>query len=373
MIILLSLTCLIAIGYGTLILLFCRGWKRIPEYRPHAPLVSYRISVIIAVRNEAASLPFLLDDLVRQTLSKEWFEVIIVDDHSEDDSASVAAQYCREYPWIRLLSLGEESYGKKQAIRTGVHSSTADIIVSTDGDSRVGPGWLAAILSYHTDHHPILLSGPVMFAKGRGLLHSWMQLEFLSLVLSGAGSFGAKMPVMCNGANLSFLREAYLSLNDPSSVAIPSGDDVMLMLRLKKSNPSLLRFLKSREAMVLTEPPSTLVEFLLQRIRWSSKTTKIHDPALLATAYGVWFMNASILISFFLFLININYGLIFITLYLYKLIIDCILLIPGLRWVGEKKLLWHMPVLQMIYPLYITLLPVVAITGKFKWKGRQYH
>lgn len=91
--------------YISLLLYYRAAWVSIPEFRLPAHRQSYitRVSVIIPGRNEAHNLPTLLESLSLQTYPPGMFEVLIVDDHSTDDSNSIVNLHAPKN--VRLISL----------------------------------------------------------------------------------------------------------------------------------------------------------------------------------------------------------------------------------------------------------------------------
>ena len=100
--------------------------------------VTGSFSVIIPVRNEEKNIGRLLDSLMHQSISKDNFEVILVDDQSEDNTVAVAKNIFENsgLSW-RILSLGPEDRGnapKKNAVTKAIHYARNELIFCTDGD-----------------------------------------------------------------------------------------------------------------------------------------------------------------------------------------------------------------------------------------------
>src|SRR5439155_12779705 len=96
-----------------------------------------RVSVVIPVRDGAASLPPLLDALAAQTLRREEFEVIVVDNASTDGTADVARA-----AGARVVS--EAIANRSRARNAGFAAAQTDLIAFTDGDCVPDPRWLEA-------------------------------------------------------------------------------------------------------------------------------------------------------------------------------------------------------------------------------------
>lgn len=107
-----------------------------------APLVS----VIIPNWNGAVHLPTCLESLRRQT----WrdFEVIVVDNGSQDDSLELLA---RDYPEVRVLALGENR-GFAGACNAGIRAARGEFVVLLNNDTEADPRWLEEVVAAFRRH-----------------------------------------------------------------------------------------------------------------------------------------------------------------------------------------------------------------------------
>lgn len=99
------------------------------------------MSVIVPVRNGAASLPPLLDSLARQTLDQRRFEVIIVDNDSNDGTADVARKH-----GARVV--GEPVANRSRARNSGAAAASTRLFAFTDADCIPAPSWLEELLNH---------------------------------------------------------------------------------------------------------------------------------------------------------------------------------------------------------------------------------
>lgn len=116
------------------------------------------VSVVIPVRDGAASLPPLLESLAAQDLPRDRFEVIVVDNASRDATAEIAAA-----AGARVVS--EPRPNRSGARNAGVAAARAAVIAFTDADCVATPGWLAALMACRG--RAPLLAGPVEIETGR--------------------------------------------------------------------------------------------------------------------------------------------------------------------------------------------------------------
>ena len=92
--------------------------------------------------------------------------------------------------------------------------------------------------------------------------------------ITGASVY-KKFHSMCNGANLAYEKKAFNDAGGFEGIDnIASGDDMLLMHKIQKIYPDRIKYLKSADVVVQTQPQETLKDFMNQRIRWASKADK---------------------------------------------------------------------------------------------------
>src|SRR5436190_6628158 len=111
MTILFSITLILSIAYALFILWCLLGWNllnEVPAVQQTKPQGTF-VSVIIPARNEAENILNCLDGLLRQNYPSHLFELIIVDDHSTDDTANRVEKFMRDHAsqQITLIKLAD--------------------------------------------------------------------------------------------------------------------------------------------------------------------------------------------------------------------------------------------------------------------------
>ncbi|WP_461490812.1 glycosyltransferase, partial [Pontibacter sp. HJ8] len=134
------------LAYGWLILRCRSAWNKlaIPEL-PAGFIPATKVSVILPVRNEARHILRLLQDLERQHYPADLLEVLVVDDHSDDETEALVQSFATSSGLpVRLIRLADhpDGYGKKAAVKQGIAQAQGELLVFTDGDCRVQPEWL---------------------------------------------------------------------------------------------------------------------------------------------------------------------------------------------------------------------------------------
>lgn len=128
------------------------GWAlalRLPPLPACSPSRRPPVSVLIPARNEAATLPHLLSALACQSLQPD--EVIVIDDHSSDETACIARQASEALPVevIQPPPLPADWCGKTWALHHGVRASRGEVLVFLDADTEPAPQFLERLLARH--------------------------------------------------------------------------------------------------------------------------------------------------------------------------------------------------------------------------------
>ncbi len=350
---------------------YLSGWKQVTEFKPGNSLHKILISIIIPFRNEEKNIKGLLKDLVNQNYPDELFEVILVNDHSEDSTTQIIEPFCSNHKNFRLIQLQKNCYGKKEAIETGIRNATGELIVTTDADCRACNKWISTIAAYYFESDkPEMIIGLVDILSEDTFYNKFQQLEFLSLVGSGAGAVCISQPIFCNGANLIYKKELFNKYMDPLNKTLVSGDDTLFMLKLKRDSKHKIRLLKSKEAIIYTKPQLTIGEFIQQRIRWTSKARFYRDYNIIYSSIIVLTLNVSILISGILIFTNKYYSLYPVLLF-GKTLIDFIFMNTILKFFNKKRLLKYLILFQVFYPLYISIIGILGNLAGYRWKNRK--
>jgi len=350
---------------------FTFGWVSLAGIRQNKQsLLKITFSVIIAARNEVETIKRCLDSLLEQDYPLNLFEVIIVDDHSSDGTSQLVNDYINSNPDFSLQLLTAKENGKKNAISQAIECSAGQLIVTTDADCCVSSHWLSAYADCYEQTGSRCISGPVKMV-GKGFFAHLQELEFLSLIASGAGSIGAGMPVMCNGANFCYEKQAFIEVNGfYGNEQFVSGDDVFLMHKIaNRFGTSVITFLKDRRAIVVTEVQPNLSSFFRQRMRWTSKSPGYRDAGIILTAISVFLTHVGLVIG-------LGYGMIsgiwqpFSLIFVSKLLIDFPILLIATHFMRQKKLLLYFLPVQILLPFYVLITTIGGLCSTVKWKGR---
>lgn len=367
-----ALSIIIAAIYTQLIMLFTIGWFRLKKEKEASNIQDVKVSVIIALKNESRNIGKLFSRLSIQDYDPDLLEIVFINDASEDATKSILLKIRSENKDlnIKILETQAGNTGKKNAIEKGIEECSGELIITTDGDCSMGPSWISGMVKAFESDEVKMISGPVRFYPARGLFGMFQALEFSSLVASGAGSIRSGIPIMCNGANLAYRKEAFQDVSGYSGNRdFESGDDIFLMQKFsKKYGSGCIGFTKDNRAIVDTRPAKDLQGLFNQRIRWVSKSKGYSNFWLILTSFTVYLLNFSILLTFLLSLFISGWINLAILLFIIKFLIDLPILVGISCFNKQRYLLWLYPIFQLIYVPYVVLIGLVGNVGKYHWK-----
>ena len=335
-----------------------------------------RFSVVIPFRNEAENLPILLKSIENLKYPTALLEIIFVNDASEDISGKIVSEAIDKSRFsIKLFQNKRVANSpKKDAIFEAIKTSNFEWIVTTDADCELPKNWLETLDRFIQKNNPMMVCGPVIYKSNGSFLENFQQLDGLSLQAVTIGSFGLKNPMLCNGANLAYKKDAFFKVNGFSgNNHIASGDDIFLLEKMKKVFPKQLKFLKSKDAIVSTKPQPSWKNVINQRIRWASKTSKQKNVASLILGLLVFLVNFSILAIPFFLIFDIQNWDFYILLLFFKIIVDFVVVQQAAVFFNKKISFWKFMLQPIVYAVIVLIVILKSFRGNYSWKGRSFH
>lgn len=350
--------------YVVTIIAFAFGWKKTRYFEQHRLNgCSTKVVVIVVFKNEEERLRVLLSAMANQ--SYKSFQLILVNDHSSDESLQVIEFMRHLLPPINLIQAS--GHGKKNGLKEALDSTDAELILTTDADCKPVSMWVETMLDFYRCYNSDLILAPVKFSRSDNMFQKLQQVEFISLVASTLGATGISAPIMANGANMAFTHKAWTQI-ESLKPNYSSGDDMFLLHGVKKNNGKI-NFIKSRNALVYTEAADSVRGFLQQRQRWTSKASGYTDFDSILTAIIVFLINFAIVASAALAFVDIQYLQYCVLLIVAKFSVDYGFLLLCNRFFGITNLFAKSILIAIPYPFYILF---TSLTGIFmknpKWK-----
>lgn len=375
--ILLILTVIVLLGYSLLIWQYRVWFLRLPEFTPVSAEHNTRFSIIIPARNEENNIAGCLQSVLQQQYPAHLFEVIVINDHSTDNTEVIVRSLQQQYNNLQLLNLIDvlkdkpvNAY-KKKAIELAITQSSGNWIVTTDADCMVQPEWLSLLDQYIQNQQPVFIAAPVMFTHTGSFLSAFQLLDFISLQGITAAAVSAGYHTMCNGANIAYRKDVFYEVGQFSGIdQIASGDDMLLMYKIKQQYPNRLGYLFHRGAIVTTAPMPDWSSFLNQRIRWASKADKYQDKTIFRALALVYALNLLLLVLFFWSFWVEGGWLAWLLLVITKTLVELSLMLPVARFYQRVSLLNWFLIMQPFHICYTVIAGWLGKFGTYQWKGR---
>jgi cellulose synthase/poly-beta-1,6-N-acetylglucosamine synthase-like glycosyltransferase len=351
------------------------------------------LSVIVPARNEAENIETSLSSILKQDYPGEKYEVVVIDDESEDSTYKVAKSILDKadgpgYKLIRLSSsnpqvtvesrYGQEAEikpvqmqlsGKKRALTCGIETSTAEILAFTDADCRVPPTWLRRIANCF-DPSVDLVAGFTFREHGASPLQRLYSLESLATATIAAGSIGLGYPITASASNLAYRRSLFDQLGgygDISSHA--SGDDTLFLQKARRRGGLKASYMTSPDSFVTTGAPGSIGEITSQRRRRFSITPGFSPPLLLLSGVVLLFYTLLILSPVGILLAP-RFFLVGISCLVAKYLADLLALHKATGIFKKRYLLKYLPLLELVYPPFFVYSALTSLVSPAEWKGR---
>lgn len=368
------------IVYSILIFTYTYWFKNLQPFQPKSITPITAFSIIIPARDEAENISALLQSIFQNNYPSHLFEVIIVDDHSTDNTAEIVKQWQLTYQNIQLIHLKEyvnaETIAyKKLAIEIAIQQAQYNWIVTTDADCIVPQQWLINLNAYILQNPTKqFIAAPVSFIPNQKLSGIFQVLDFLSLQGITAASVSAGLHTLCNGANLAYSKTIFKAVDGFANInQIASGDDMLLMQKIKRLNPTAIGYLFATSSIVQTHAMPTWKRFLQQRIRWASKSKHYKDVVVQTILAMVFFFNLCLLLFMLGMVFQPTYWKIVLVCIGFKTLVEAVFMYPVAQFFKQEKWLIWFPIMQPFHILYIVSTALFASWGSYEWKNRKLH
>lgn len=235
------------------------------------------VSVIICARNEAENLKKFLPLVLEQDYPS--YEVIVVNDCSEDDSYKILGEFLAKYPHLKVSTLTKDPlfpHSKKFAQFIGIKAASHDILLFTDADCYpVTNQWIRTMVSGFQPGREFVL-GYGGYIKSKGLLNIYQRYETLFIAMQYMGMAIKGIPYMGVGRNMAYLKEVFIRNKGYGSYTHTiSGDDDLFVNENAKPSTVSVEFRPA--AHTRSVPSSSLTEWVKRKLRHLS-TARFYKP-----------------------------------------------------------------------------------------------
>jgi len=324
------------------------------------------ISVIIPARNEENNIERCILSLLDSDYSLDKFEIIVVNDRSEDKTLEIIELYADKIQIVNIENNNTDKnlQGKVGAIQAGIDMSKGEILMFTDADCRVDKSWIKTFSQLYKETQSDMIASFTLI-DGKNLFDKVQAVEWVMIHTMASGEVGSGSPYGCFGNNVSFRKSSYNSIGGYKNIDFSITEDLALMQAMHKNNKEII-YICNPNAVVYTKPEKNINDFLNQQKRWAmgGKALKWKATLYISTSILIWL---SIIIN----LIFANYNLMLITIFI-KILGDLIVLIPSLKELNlSKYYLFSIPTV-FIFMLLELVIPLLLLDNKVVWKGQEF-
>jgi poly-beta-1,6-N-acetyl-D-glucosamine synthase len=328
------------------------------------------VSVIICARNEAENLRNFLPSVLKQDYP--LYEVIVVNDCSEDSSYDVLGQLLIKYPHLRISTINKDqkfTHNKKFAQFIGIKAASNEILLFTDADCKPeSDKWLSYMTSGFDTNTDFVL-GYGGYQNKKGILNKYIRFDSIFIAMQYLGMALRGIPYMGVGRNLAYRRSLFFrNKGFGTHNHIISGDDDLFVNSIASKVNTKVEFRDGSHT--ISVPASTFSEFVKQKIRHFStaKFYKLQHKLLLfiepLTRMLFYILIAVIVSSLYLWPIAIAiFGI--------RLIVQIIVLNIAQKRLSEKGLLFYSLIFDIFSPVINGILYFRSLSIRTKrntWK-----
>lgn len=367
------LTYFIVFGISFLIQVFYYFWYFLApaRHKPRdKPQKSAPVSVIICARNEEENLRNFLPAVLEQDYPD--FEVVVVNDCSEDDSYNILGEYLKKYPNLKVSNIIKDpkfTHNKKFAQFIGIKAAKNDLLLFTDADCKPeSKKWIAGMASGFGDGVDFVLGYGGFFGK-KGLLNKYIRYDSMMIAMQYFGMAIRGIPYMGVGRNLAYRKSLFFDRKGFGNHShLASGDDDLFVNSNASGDNIAVEF--SKESHTRSIPAPGINKYYKQKAR--HLTTAIHykpgdKMALIAEPVSrILFYTAFLTLMANLFMWPVVAGV-----FMARIIIQFIIFALNSKKFNEPGLLPWIPVFDIVSPFINALFFAGSLrqgTGRNTWK-----
>lgn len=357
-----DITYIITFSFLLLAIYIYNGFKfelgKLPIYKSFP-----KLSVIIAAKNEEKNVTQLLDSLSKLNYPEENFEVIIVDDNSDDNTYNLIQSRIADKINYRIIRADKKKYeGKKGALQIGVENAKYNFIVITDADCKPEINWLRAIAS-KLDAGYDFIFGVAPIESGKKLVHKLSAFENLRNTYLNIAAVGINIPYSASARSFAFRKKSFERIGGYSKTTQTISGDDDLLLREAVKNKMIIGTLVDEEAFVYSSAPKSFKEYKKQKIR-HLKTSfyYLFKQKIFLAAWHL--VNLACVLSILLTILSP----LFLLPFLVKLIFDLFIIIKHQQDLGQKFSFYEIIYLQILFEIFIVINFFKSLSKKADWK-----
>lgn len=337
---------------------------KIPETKTSG---NYPVSVIVSAHNEIENLVNLIPALLHQEYPT--FEVIIVDDRSEDGTYDFLKEQCSKITNLRFIRVNETPEymsPKKYALTLAIKAAQYEHMLFTDADCTPASNhWIKQMESGFILGKEIVL-GYSQYEKHTGFLNLFIRFETFFTAVQYLSYALSRKPYMGVGRNLSYKKTVFFANKGyhPYVKVLSGDDDLFINSVANKDNTSIAIH---KDAQTTSIPKMSYKSWFLQKKRHLS-VGKYYNKASKYLVGTLHFSTALFYITLPILCFNENYLLIALSIYGVRLILAYTLMYAIAKKLQEKIEIYLLPILEIVYLMYYCIIGIISYRSrKIRW------
>ena len=319
------------------------------------------VSIVISARNEEENISKTLSSLKKLDLEKLDWEIILVNDASEDNTLKIMKNFKNNYLNTKIINIREKNKdlkGKKYAITRAVRKAKGEYIFFTDADCTVGRKWIKTGLKYFTPETGLIM-GHIKYRDGL-----FINLEsIIGSIFTFSWAFINNSPY-CSGGNIAVKKSKFIKSGGYSDLPnIASGDDTFLLQKIKKI--SSIKPVFDKNFFVKTD-------YIEEKESVKDKNKRKYAKNFLMEPFNIVLFFFGILYHILLiYNLLFNFGANILIILLFKFFLEYLIFIIGAARMKETRYILYYPIFIIYYPFKIIYYSFLGFFKGYRWKSEK--
>jgi len=334
------------------------------------------VSVLVAVRDGADSLPTLISDLSKQEYAGD-VEFILIDDESQDATAQIIKAISKKdsrFIYESSIAGDNSLHMKKRALDAGISIAKHEWLLFTDVDCRLQSNWVDGMAKYFSKQNDYII-GHSGVPWGKKLINIFQSIDFLLLLIAARGSAKLGHSLACTGQNQAYRKSLYKKVKGFSRICNErQGDDTLFLQICKKWGNASIKYADDLTTHVISRQEQTWSSFLNQRLRWSGDANMMWkiNMKFYILMLAIFLLHLILMVLLFMSIGSYFYFPILVKFISLKFFLEFLLYFSGLQKLNNPIgfigfVLWY-----FIHIPYFVLIGLGSFFHrKLSWKGRK--
>lgn len=356
------------LGFGIRSLIFLYGvWAERNKGQNTSENFKPFVSIVIPARNESANIRDCLMSIANCNYDSNNYEIIAVNDRSTDNTLEIMHECAQSINNLKVLNIESDNQkanlkGKPGALQAGINISNGEFVLMTDADCTVNKNWIGTIVDSFVNPNTGIVASFTNI-EGTRFFDRHQAIEWLYLHTMASGGVGLKQPLGCYGNNLSIRKSVFEQIGGYHKIQFSVTEDLALLQAITNAGYEA-RYIADSNSLIITQPCKTFGEYTKQRHRWAIGGLALGWRAtifVISSSLYIFGLLASI-IAFNPFL--------FISLLLFRLIFDAMLLAPTMIKLKIYSLIKWIPLSSILFTVGECIVPFLLLKKDVEWKNQ---